>query len=160
MLRRFRGNARTLASLPFDPNRRDIVCRRDPAVESGVRCNIEQTVISHSPCGFEWGYGGSGPHDFALNILCKFIRPHEHTAACFVEGDDQAALCEDPDEACWWGSCPAKAWELHHDFCREFIATMPKEGGVITGSVIMEWLAARGVHNLIAPERPTPERRT
>jgi len=26
-------------------------------------------VVRHSPAGFEWGYGGSGPADLALSIL-------------------------------------------------------------------------------------------
>lgn len=26
-------------------------------------------VVRHSPTGFEWGYGGSGPSDLALSIL-------------------------------------------------------------------------------------------
>lgn len=35
--------------------------------------NVEQRYIFHSPDGFEWGYGGSGPADFALNILVLFV---------------------------------------------------------------------------------------
>jgi len=35
--------------------------------------NIPQTVSRHSPAGFEWGYGGSGPADLALNILLIFV---------------------------------------------------------------------------------------
>jgi hypothetical protein len=31
----------------------------------------------HSPDGFEWGYGGSGPADLALNILGMFVPPPE-----------------------------------------------------------------------------------
>jgi hypothetical protein len=33
-----------------------------------------QRWIVHS-CGFEWGYGGSGPADLALNILGRFVTP-------------------------------------------------------------------------------------
>ncbi|MDI6872650.1 MAG: hypothetical protein QME79_15120, partial [Bacillota bacterium] len=29
--------------------------------------------VLHSPTGMEWGYGGSGPADFALNILALFV---------------------------------------------------------------------------------------
>lgn len=29
----------------------------------------------HSPTGYEWGYGGSGPADLALNILARFLDP-------------------------------------------------------------------------------------
>lgn len=29
-----------------------------------------QDLRNHSPCGFAWGYGGSGPAQLALAILC------------------------------------------------------------------------------------------
>jgi hypothetical protein len=35
--------------------------------------NLEQTLVLHSPTGFEWGYAGSGPADLALNILLRFV---------------------------------------------------------------------------------------
>jgi hypothetical protein len=45
----------------------DIILWRD---KNGRACvNIPHSIIYHSPCGFEWGYGGSGPADLALNIL-------------------------------------------------------------------------------------------
>lgn len=63
--------------LPFDPNSGDIICQRDTQAHvsgSGRHFNITQTVVRHSPTGMEWGYGGSGPADFALNILRLFTR--------------------------------------------------------------------------------------
>ena len=48
----------------------DIVCSRD---EDGVHTNVPRRIIDHSPDWFEWGYGGSGPADFALNILSIFV---------------------------------------------------------------------------------------
>jgi hypothetical protein len=48
----------------------DIVCSRDA---DGIHTNVPRRIIYHSPDGFEWGYGGSGPADFALNILSIFI---------------------------------------------------------------------------------------
>jgi len=47
----------------------DIVCSRD---EDGIHTNVPRRITYHSPDGFEWGYGGSGPADFALNILSIF----------------------------------------------------------------------------------------
>jgi hypothetical protein len=35
--------------------------------------NVPCRITRHSPSGFEWGYGGSGPADFALNILSVYI---------------------------------------------------------------------------------------
>jgi hypothetical protein len=42
---------------------------------SGVPCtNVPRRITRHSnSSGFEWGYGGSGPADFALNILSVYI---------------------------------------------------------------------------------------
>lgn len=48
----------------------DIVCYRD---ENGIHTNVPRRIVYHSPDGFEWGYGGSGPSDFALNILSIFV---------------------------------------------------------------------------------------
>ena len=48
----------------------DVICSRSG---DDIYTNIPQRIIYHSPDGFEWGYGGSGPADFALNILSVFI---------------------------------------------------------------------------------------
>jgi hypothetical protein len=48
----------------------DIVCSRDIY---GCHVNIQQRIVRHSQTGFNWGYGGSGPADLALNILSVFI---------------------------------------------------------------------------------------
>lgn len=46
-------------------------------IENGkAHVNIEQKYVYHSPTGFNWGYGGSGPADLALNILAMFV-PYE-----------------------------------------------------------------------------------
>ncbi|MGB9648263.1 MAG: DUF6166 domain-containing protein [Stellaceae bacterium] len=42
--------------------------------------NPRQELRNHSPTGFEWGYGGSGPAQLALAILAEHL------------GDDRAAL--------------------------------------------------------------------
>lgn len=39
---------------------------------SGIRTNIQRTETYHSPSGFNFGYGGSGPADTALNICLMF----------------------------------------------------------------------------------------
>ena len=38
---------------------------------------LEQRLVKHSPTGLEFGYGGSGPGDTALNILALFVSPKE-----------------------------------------------------------------------------------
>lgn len=52
--------------IPFTGN---IVCTR---IDGRPQVNIPQRIKYHSPDGFEWGYGGSGPADLALNILALF----------------------------------------------------------------------------------------
>jgi hypothetical protein len=68
-------------------------------------------VISHSPTGFEWGYGGSGPSQLALAILLDFF------------GE------------------PSKAKQLYQDFKWKFIAHAPMEGFVVRAEEIKKWLA-------------------
>lgn len=106
--------------LPWDPAAGDIVCRRDrvPAgwpqpLGGPLHFNIPQLIKLHSPTGFEWGYGGSGPADFALNILYWFTQDRE-----FSE-------------------------RAHQDFKWSFISRMPDEGGTIPGHVIRSWITER-----------------
>lgn len=49
---------------------------------SGTRVTVEQEnrpdyslphICRHSPDGFEWGYGGSGPADLALSMLTDAV---------------------------------------------------------------------------------------
>jgi len=47
----------------------DIILSRD---KGGIRTNVPHKLVMHSPTGFEFGYGGSGPADLALNILLLF----------------------------------------------------------------------------------------
>lgn len=52
--------------LPFDG---DVILK----FENGrVLTNVPHKVVRHSPTGFAWGYGGSGPADLALNILLLY----------------------------------------------------------------------------------------
>lgn len=39
-----------------------------------------QNVVNHSPDGFLWGYGGSGPAQLALAILLHFTNEREASA--------------------------------------------------------------------------------
>ena len=52
------------------PDFGDVVCSREGG---DISTNVPRRITKHSPTGFEWGYGGSGPADFALNILSVFI---------------------------------------------------------------------------------------
>jgi len=84
----------------------DIILKRD---RNGIDTNVPRRIIYHSPDGFEWGYGGSGPADLAWNILSLFV------------GQREAQI-------------------YYQKFKFEFIATMPREGGVIKREVILKWI--------------------
>jgi len=58
-----------IANDPKHP--RDILFRR--MLDGRIETNVAHKIVRHSPTGFEWGYGGSGPADFALNILLRFV---------------------------------------------------------------------------------------
>ena len=49
----------------------------------GRRLNPRLDLWNHSPTGFEWGYGGSGPAQLALAILADHLRDNE-TALNFL----------------------------------------------------------------------------
>jgi hypothetical protein len=38
---------------------------------------LEQRIVYHSPTGMEWGYGGSGPTDTAINVLALVVPTRE-----------------------------------------------------------------------------------
>ena len=102
----------------------------------------------HSPDGFQWGYGGSGPADLALGILLDY-------------------LGEDPTERQLYRG-DSLAWALHQDFKWAFVA---KFGRVwqLTGEEIDAWLATLEVAATVGeftglwsrldeiPERPLEE---
>lgn len=102
----------------------DIVCQRDE--EGHATVNIPQLVMKHSTTGFDWGYDGSGPSDLALNILELALHSIHWNG---------------PREKCWRGSCYERASIWHQDFKRKFIAPMDKQGGVISGREVIEWLS-------------------
>lgn len=142
----------TVADLPFDPVTRDIVCRRDGERRSGrytLHFNISQQVVHHSPCGFEWGYQGSGPADYALNILHLFLPPHQHTYPCYHRQNDGSVVlgCEIENIRLFKGECSRPAFRLHQSFKRDFVASLPDEGGTIHGRDIRLWIAGHAVED-------------
>ncbi len=71
---------------------------------------------NHSPCGFECGYGGSGPAQLALAILADHL------------GDDGQAVA------------------LHQDFKWRVVAKLPRPGWTLTSDQIQEVLASLKPH--------------
>jgi hypothetical protein len=68
-------------------------------------------LANHSPTGFEWGYGGSGPAQLALAILADF------------------------------GLSPNRALRLHQRFKFSVIGNLSGDHFELTGDAIRDWLA-------------------
>lgn len=99
--------------------REGLICiRLGQGAGATAATNIPQLIVRHSPDGFEWGYGGSGPNELALNIL-------------YLVSQDLTF-----------------AQENHNDFCRTFLAGIPFEGGRVSIGEIMKWVAHRQVYGL------------
>jgi len=69
-------------------------------------------LLNHSPTGFEWGYGGSGPAQLALALLADAI------------GDDDAAVM------------------LHHEFKWKVVANLPLHSWKLTSREIRKSVEA------------------
>jgi hypothetical protein len=73
-------------------------------------------LANHSPDGFEWGYGGSGPAQLALALLANAL------------SDDDTA------------------WSLHHDFKRSVVANLPRAGWTLTEEEIRQSVESLSKH--------------
>jgi hypothetical protein len=98
-----------------------------------VRTNVPHLVVHHSPSGFEFGYGGSGPADLALNV-CQWYLESIH-----YEGEKTQ---------CFDGNCWSLAWVLHQEFKRAFIGNAPRQGIAIPMVEIKQWFIAHITEDL------------
>lgn len=96
----------------------------DSSVAGGVITNVPHLVVQHSPTGFEFGYGGSGPADLALNVCQWYLK---HTG---YEGEKTE---------CYDGECFSLAYALHQDLKNAFIALVPHPGVEIPFSMLDAW---------------------
>lgn len=112
--------------IPFDPKTKDIICRRDQ--DGTLHFNIYQVFKHHSPTGMNWGYGGSGPADFCLNIIALFTMTGENS---------------EPREVQLWDGhkITRTTWNLYQAFKRSSLfGGLPHEGGTIKGEAIRQWV--------------------
>lgn len=72
-----------------------------------------QKLVNHSPDGFNWGYGGSGPAQLALAILLHFT------------SDEEWSL------------------RNYQTFKSEVIAGLHESGFVIPSELVVDWIADR-----------------
>jgi hypothetical protein len=105
-----------------------VTCWRAP--DGTARSSIAQRHEHYAPTGFDWGFGGSGPADLALNMLALFL-PLAPEATGVVLRD---------------GSFVSEAaWALHHECKYDLIATLPRSGGHITAETIRTWITTHPI---------------
>ena len=101
-----------------------LVCKR----EGGETfTNVPHLVTHHSPTGFEWGYGGSGPADLALNVVEFTLRNIGFDGQTFDDVWDDSEIFR-------------QSWAMHQSFKFEFIARIPKVGGTVPYALIEDWV--------------------
>ena len=83
------------------------------------------TTAATSTATQSWGYAGSGPADLALNVLAAYCP--------FSAGGKTVKLWDGHLVSDW-------AERYHHAFNRDFLESLPEEGGVITEAEIRSWL--------------------
>lgn len=81
-------------------------------------------VLYHSPGGFEWGYGGSGPADLALSILAHYFGENDVNSTSLFK----MKIGQEP-----------KCWHYHQNFKWDAIAPLPRTTGsswqITTGDI-------------------------
>lgn len=104
--------------------------------------NIPHLVVHHSPDGFEFGYGGSGPADLALNICQLYLN--------IVSYRGRKSKCYD-------GNCWTLAYTLHQDFKNAFLVDVPRKGTRVPFEQIAAWFEGRMTAALIDQHRELKE---
>jgi len=95
---------------------------------NSIFTNVPHLVVHHSPDGFQFGYGGSGPADLALNILEYTLASMGHTGE---------------NTNCYSGKCFLLAWKLHQKFKWEMIATMHSAANSISYTDVVKWIESQ-----------------
>jgi hypothetical protein len=96
---------------------------------NGVPLNPRLDLWNHSPTGFEWGYGGSGPAQLALAILADHL--------------------DDDDEAV----------RLYQEFKREVVAKFDRRAWTLTSEQLQDAIVALRAGLPVSLKRLHAERR-
>lgn len=94
--------------------------------DDGIASEPLRHHVRHSPTGFEWGYGGSGPADLARCILLDYFDLHD-------QADERTLEYADPGE-------PTVSYM---DFKFEVVAGLDRGGFVITDHEIRRWIESK-----------------
>lgn len=107
------------------PPSQTIVIKRD--TDGTVLTNVPHLVTHHSPTGFEFGYGGSGVADLALNIIEFALHRMGHKG-------------ERTDDTWKKDTIFRRTQFLYQAFKWQFLASMDNAGGEIPMSDVISWI--------------------
>lgn len=112
----------------------------------GYPLPLRLDLFNHSPDGFEWGYGGSGPAQLALAILADFLGPAPSPNKCPYCGSTMINWkCREP-ECAYDGDVAGEKWreavQLHQAFKADVIAKLKTDRFVIEGAELSKWIEA------------------
>ena len=100
--------------------------------ESGrrrVRTNVPHLVENHSPGGFEFGYGGSGPADLALNATMVVLNR--------VASEENVELAGEVEME--KGAVSRPVFNSYQEFKDYFVAPAPREGARVPWEKLRDW---------------------
>lgn len=103
--------------------------------DDGHREKLPHRVICHSPSGFDWGYGGSGPAELALNILVDALEDRARCTVCKGKTRYRGGMCP----GCRGLGIADEVWRAHQEFKWTWIAGLPERSWSIALVDVLEW---------------------
>jgi len=128
--------------LPLPIQDHGLVMRRESSGEGPrgtVKTNVPHRVERSSPDGFEFGYGGSGPSDLALNAV-------EHLIQTLAEEgviDSPSDYYTEGDGDVQKGRVSTAAFRLAPKLKSKFVAAAPTSGGIVEYDILKPWLLSQ-----------------
>jgi hypothetical protein len=92
--------------------------------------NVPHLVIFYSETGFSFGFHGKGPLDLAINVCEWYLR---HIGYYGPRTQRWSGV------NCQNGDCFELTFDLHEEFCRDFIERVPDEGTTIPFADLKNW---------------------
>ena len=81
---------------------------------NGRRLNPRLDLWNHSPTGFEWGYGGSGPAQLALALLADHFADKEQALRLYQSFKFAVVV-----------KLPKRDWTLTSDQIKQVLQSLP-----------------------------------
>lgn len=123
-------------------------------LEDGKRrpLSLRLDLRNHSPEGFEWGYGGSGPAQLALAILADCLGPDTPPERCpYCESAMRGWTCTEPECAYDGNKCDKDQWRTvltaYQDFKGAIIASLA-DHWTIDEQAIRLWLGGAQLYSV------------